>query len=791
MPPRPLLLLLPLLLALAPDARAQEVIGPEAPMTAEAADRLEAFIAREVEQKGIPALSIALVAGDRIVWAQGFGQSDPDAGTPATAETVYRVGSISKLFTDLAAMQLVESGDLDLDAPITDILPEFRPENPSGVPITLRHLMSHRAGLVREPPVGHYFDPTGPTLADTVLSLNGTSLPLEPGLKTKYSNAGLGVVGLAVERASGLPFAEAVRSRILGPLGMTSSDFDPTPAVSSKLADAIMWTYDGRTFPAPDFPLGYAPAGSLMATMPDLGRFLIALFNEGTGPGGAILSPETLAKMFEPQFDEDGRFGLGFALEDWDGHRRFGHGGAVYGFATEFAGLPDEQLGVAVSASRDCVDVDRIADLALETLLALTHDEPLPETPRTDPLPDGLARQLRGRYAAEDAPDRVIELVDVAGRLLLMPVHSGELVELRVPEGADGSALVLDGPLASHGPTIARDGDALAFGETTVRRLPDDQPPPPCPDDWLGLIGEYGWDHNILFILEREGHLYALIEWFFLYRLEPMGDDTFAFPPGGLYHDETLAFERDGSGRAVRAALGGSVVFDRRPIDGEDGSTFRVDPLRPVAEVRPEALAASPPAETGRSRAPDLVDLTALDPSIRLDIRYATDNNFLGSPFYTSARALMQRPAAEAVVRAHRALEPLGLGLLIHDAYRPWYVTKMFYDATPPESRGFVANPASGSKHNRGCAVDLTLCDLETGEPIRMVAGYDEFSDRAGAFTLEGTSRQRWYRALLRRVMEDQGFDVIRNEWWHFDHEDWPSYPLGNQPFEAIDAPLP
>jgi D-alanyl-D-alanine dipeptidase len=292
-----------------------------------------------------------------------------------------------------------------------------------------------------------------------------------------------------------------------------------------------------------------------------------------------------------------------------------------------------------------------------------------------------------------------------------------------------------------------------------------------------------------LYILEREGALHALIEWFYLYPLEPIDDDTYAFPSTGLYHDETLAFERDDSGKASRAVLGGSVAFERRPIDGEDGSTFRVEPIRAVADVLPEALAADPPEEAGPVLESDLVDLASLDPTIRFDIRYATDDNFLGTPFYSSARAFLQRPAAEALVRAHRGLEPLGYGLLIHDAYRPWYVTKMFFEATPEESRGFVADPASGSRHNRGCAVDLTLYDLETGKPVPMVAGYDEFSDRASADALRGTSRQRWHRALLRRAMEAQGFAVIPNEWWHFDYKDWRSYPIGNLTFEDIETP--
>lgn len=781
------LVMMLLALAISP-VSAQEVIGPQPPMTAEATAALEAFIDREIEQKGIPALSIALVDGEEIVWARGFGLANPEQGTPATAETIYRVGSVSKLFTDLAAMQWVEAGSLDLDAPITEVLPELTPENPFATPITLRHLMSHRAGLVREPPTGHYFDPDEPSLAETVASLNQTRLPIAPGSKTKYSNAGLGVVGLAVERIAGEPFADVIRSKLLQPMGMLSSDFERTTAIESQLARAIMWGYDGRRFDAPGFALGYAPAGSLYASMPDLGRFLITLFRDGKTKTGAILEAETLASMFEPQFDVKGRFGLGFAVSDWKGHRRIGHGGAVYGFATELAALPEKKLGVAVSASLDVADVGTIADFALEMLLSLKDGEPLPRFPRSDPLPNGLARQLRGRYQDEDQPDRLIELLDQGNRLLMMPAQSGHMHELRSVVDAEGATLVIDGPILAHGETITRDGDTLTLGDTTFRKMPDNEPPAPAPEDWMGLIGEYGWDHNILYILEREGKLYALIEWFFLYPLEPIEGDTYAFPSTGLYHDETLRFERDDNGRAQRAILGESVVFERRPIDGEDGSTFRVDPIRAVDDLLPEARAASPPKEEGPFLESDLVDLTTLDPTILLDIRYATDNNFLGTPFYSSARAFLQRPAAEALVRVHQALEPLGYGLLIHDAYRPWYVTKMFYDATPEQSRGFVANPASGSKHNRGCAVDLTLYDRSTGKPVQMVAGYDEFSERGGADYPGGTARQRWHRLLLRRVMEDQGFAVISNEWWHFDFKDWRSYPIGNQTFEEIEA---
>ena len=198
-------------------------------------------------------------------------------------------------------------------------------------------------------------------------------------------------------------------------------------------------------------------------------------------------------------------------------------------------------------------------------------------------------------------------------------------------------------------------------------------------------------------------------------------------------------------------------------------------------------MKAEPPSEAGQFRAAELVELTALDPSIGLDIRYASENNFIGARVYQHARAFLQRPAAEALVRVHQRLEDRGLGLLVFDGYRPWHITKIFWDATPPELRHFVANPARGSRHNRGCAVDLTLLDRTTGQPIPMVAGYDEFSPRSYPLYPGGTSRQRWYRQLLRGSLEAEDFRVYEYEWWHFDFRDWQLYPIGNWSFEMLD----
>jgi D-alanyl-D-alanine dipeptidase len=208
-----------------------------------------------------------------------------------------------------------------------------------------------------------------------------------------------------------------------------------------------------------------------------------------------------------------------------------------------------------------------------------------------------------------------------------------------------------------------------------------------------------------------------------------------------------------------------------------------------VAELMKEAAMAHPPPESGPFLRPDLVDLTGLDPTIKLDIRYATGENFLGTPVYDEARAYLQRPAAEALLRAHRRLQKRGYGVLIHDAYRPWSVTKVFWEATPPDKHAFVADPAQGSRHNRGCAVDLTLYRLADGRPLEMPGVYDEMSERSHADFPGGTSEERWHRELLREAMTDVGFAVYEAEWWHFDYKDWRRYPISNLPFFRLRGP--
>jgi zinc D-Ala-D-Ala dipeptidase len=314
-------------------------------------------------------------------------------------------------------------------------------------------------------------------------------------------------------------------------------------------------------------------------------------------------------------------------------------------------------------------------------------------------------------------------------------------------------------------------------------RAADQIPPPPGPA-MMRLIGEYGPSPDLLEVYESKGMLYADGQGLHQRPLTPGGRDRFDASVAG--RKEELSFAPAGNA-AAWVKLDGQRL-QRRDVGAEVIAQIRAGEHADPATLRAEALKASPPAEPPSKRKMDLVAIAGIDPSIKLDIRYATSNNFMGFPLYRHPGAYLQRPAAEALGRVAKALKAKGYGLLIHDAYRPWFVTKMFWDATPVASRMFVADPASGSRHNRGSAVDLTLYSLATGKPVRMTGHYDEMSKRSYADYIGGTSRQRWLRDLLRTAMEREGFKVLNEEWWHFDYKDWSDYPIGNIPFARLKS---
>ncbi len=433
------------------------------------------------------------------------------------------------------------------------------------------------------------------------------------------------------------------------------------------------------------------------------------------------------------------------------------------------------------------------------------------------------AEELLGNYK-EQITEKRVRILEKGGQLYCQSADGLSLTEFHLTQLLPGDVFEILETNTRQEVSFFRDKSGkvagLKFGGRTFRRdssngseaaspsenssgpagapapFPGSQPAH-LPQDFRGKVGDFAdeSEKDVLIILERSRRLYlrdsgGIEHVLKLLRISPeAGQTSFTYTSDEAEPSWVLGFKQRGSDPVWQlfTQIG---PYHRLSYSVPMGSSSvnLVKPLRALREIRAAALAATPPEEQGSFRKNDLVELGKLDPAIRLDIRYATTNNFLGSSVYTQARAFLQRPAADALLRALRRLQPLGYGLLIHDGYRPWYVTKIFWDATPDSGKIFVADPAQGSRHNRGCAVDLTLYDLKTNEPVEMTGLFDEMSPRSFPDYSGGTSLQRWHRDLLRWAMEAEGFVVYEAEWWHFDHKDWHEYAITNVPFEKLDA---
>lgn len=515
---------------------------------------LERAVAEVIQAGELNGVSLALVDDQRLVYAQGFGWADKRRRVPATAATVYRAGSISKLFAALAAMQLAEQGQLQIDGPMTNHVPVFAGViNPfqDTAPVTLRQLMCHRSGLIRESPLGNYFDDSEPSTAETVSSLRGCVLVHPPGTRTKYSNSGVAIVGEAVALAARMPFEAYQKDRLLGQMGMEDSAFLLERPLRRRLACGYLPVAqtDGRfkEIEAPAFRFGTLPAANLYTTAPDLGRFLSCLFAQGRTSKGTIIREETLDEMFTPQLTTNTTgYGLGFNIGEFLGYKTFNHSGAVYGFTSLLTGLPGPKLGVVLLANDDLAVgiLRRLQQRALEGLLqAKTGQRAPPPKPTVHLTPADLA-VFSGNYESESSwatikPEDDMLRANIGGQQLkLRPLGGGQF---------EGSGRSFHAALVEfHQDTAGTITAFTALGRTFARV--DQASTPPVPDHWRTLLGHYGPSFIPVIITIKHGHLYAMIENEFDNRLTPVTRTVFKMPPG-LYTDEYLVFEQDSRGR--------------------------------------------------------------------------------------------------------------------------------------------------------------------------------------------------------------------------------------------------
>jgi CubicO group peptidase (beta-lactamase class C family)/D-alanyl-D-alanine dipeptidase len=721
---------------------------------------LNAWLPQRLAAQQNPGFVIALTRRDTTIYRQAFGNWK--------TENSIRAASLTKMFTAIAVMQLVDDGRLDLDSPVSRYLPELRPGNPFPGEPTIRHLLAHHSGLVREPLLGNYFDPRPATLVATVASLSRSTIIHEPGQRMKYSNAGYAVLGRVLEKVGGEEWDARLQSRVLNPLGMKSAGLKLNDAVRRNLPPGEMWAMDGRRFPAPAFDFGMGPAIGLHANIDDLARFTRWLLQPHAAP---LLRNETRTQMFQRQFGS--MYGLGFQISALDGHAVYGHDGVNYGVATVLLANPGTGFGCVAASAQDSSNdfVRSICQQALRWLQQEQKLQPLTPAMLSEPLSKEEIDRYTGRFLTEKG--RRVNTIALNGRLWKRADNEAQWCELRRVD----KAIIGDGLLCQQ-------------PEQFPHRWTREKAPPfkELPPAFSVLLGDYGPDHTMITLFEERGLLHAQVEWHDAYPLQAGKDpDTFLFPDYGLYSGESLRIERLTNGTVKNIHLSG-IAFPRRnyPRHAEifKGINGNIARLRKLAEATPMPDFPDPGQTT-----PQLVNLRRVDPTMRFDIRYAGVRNFLGLPVYASPDAWLEKSAAEALRRVNFRLRRQFLQLMVLDAYRPWHVTKIFRDATPPHLHDYVADPAKGSRHNRGCAVDVTLFDLRRMMEVPMVSGFDEMNHRAWPLNPGGTEYQRHYRDLLRRSMEAEGFTVNPMEWWHFDCKDWEQFRPDNRSFAELSSP--
>lgn len=521
--------------------------------------QLEQAVRTEMAEWEIPGIVLALVDDQQTIHAAGYGEAQRDS--------VFRCGSVSKLFNAVAVMQLVEKGKLNLDAPVGTYGEGLLPVNPfpNGTPVTLRQLLCHRSGMIREAPVGGYLDDSQPGLACTIASVPQTVLVNPPNTKTRYSNVGPSIAGRVVELVSGTSYERYQREHILGLLDMTSSAWLKKDLPRGRLVKSWLRVADGHggfvRQRCPEFDLGTIPAGNLFSSADDLAKFLKMLAADGHAPGGRLLKAETLIEMFTPQLTgATNGYGLGFGVGELQGFKVVRHNGAVYGHSTSLAFLPEVKLGVVVLANEDIVNarISRLANLALSLMLEAKLGVRPPAAVATIDLPPETLAAMAGDYESQS---HWASLSVVNGRLVANV--AGQPVRLRPIQSL---RFIADSRMHDAQP-VAFERDAagqiagFSIGVQKFVRVPAHTPR--IPREWQAYLWSYGPKFIPLIISERHGHLYAMTENMVDYRLTPVNRQVFAMPPG-LYEDEHLVILTDRRGKPHAVNLANMILPRRR-----------------------------------------------------------------------------------------------------------------------------------------------------------------------------------------------------------------------------------
>ncbi len=522
--------------------------------------QIDAWIAQVMEAQRLPGLALALTDRERLLHVAAYGWADVAAGKPATPDTLFEIGSISKSFTAIALLQLAEAGQIDLHAPVTRYLPWFHVPSPHE-PITLHHLLTHSAGII-----------TGTDFTTEaryeVWALRESMASTPPGSRFHYSNVGYKALGLVLETVLGQSLAQILRQRLLDPLGMAASEPVITHETRRRLAVGYDFFYDDRPahssdplVPATWFETGTAD-GSIAATAADMAAYLRMLLNRGQGPDGRLLSEASFALLTQQAVvtsDKEGDFyGYGLFIPTWSGHAPIGHSGGMVGYVAEILGDLVDGLGVVLLVNGR-TETYPLARALLEFVCAAWRGDELPALPPSDPKHVENGADYAGNYRG---PEGELRLMDEGGRLVLHLADRPLLLErcgedcFVVPH-ADWRLLPLRfrreaGRVveALHGARwYARDGG----GEWATFN---------CPAEWAAYPGHYRahnpWVSNVRVVL-RKGQLLLIEPPGEEHALAPLGDGRFRVGEEGS--PEYIAFDTPIDGRTVRANWSGCFCY--------------------------------------------------------------------------------------------------------------------------------------------------------------------------------------------------------------------------------------
>jgi len=393
--------------------RRQAAAPARDPVAAQVVKELQAGLSVWVKEKDVPGVAVAVVDDKAILWQGVYGSTSRAKDKPVTPRTLFSIQSMSKSFTALAVLMAVQDGLLDLDRPITEYLPDFtvhsRFEDSPERKMTLRHLLSHRAGFTHEAPVGGNFDSRPHTFSEHILSISDTWLRYPVGYRYSYSNLGIDLAGWILEKKSGAAFAKYVRDKVLAPLGMADSTLD---------IEAILKAEDRALgHVAPSFKVAggipaevpMVPAGGVYTNILDMARYLMFHINKGRVGEAQLLRRDLIEAMHTVQFPEKNErfgYGLGLVSSHIGPHVYLTHGGGGYGFISYMAMYPGLKLGVVVLTNGDQSSVtgpvSELVDKIIQDGIAPPGRElERPTVDTKDPVPatDERVRRLAGSYA--------------------------------------------------------------------------------------------------------------------------------------------------------------------------------------------------------------------------------------------------------------------------------------------------------------------------------------------------------------------------------------------------------